>query len=427
MLLFFFAFIYPFVLENARMFETVASYGLVRILPIPKSVRFFEMLFFSVAAVYVLVKTFPSKNRFFSWKDLLAIFSSLIIGVFVSILNDNFRGTPFIVRFQVLWLLIIPYFIFYVFYFLEYSHRFFKACLNSLFFLGFLNALVGVFQFYFLGLMGDDVNGGMQDAHTFGNMMLLLILGVIIIKKLRKYFFIILVPLISFVGASSQKSYVVFLFLLFVFILAFADVKTKVIFIVSIMVTASLAVNFVIQNDPQIVDRFLALADFGIKNSGIGQSYSDIIDIHERYIFSYPFGLGIGSYANPVNYPSFLGDVDVPVSALFREKINNYGVITAFDMQVTYVSFLFIEIGCIGFFFIARFYYKILRSLIQKFRNEVNHIALFTAFGLLVPIISSLFTLLYSMEQISLIYPLMAMAGMLCQTVSTKDQVRIFS
>jgi hypothetical protein len=252
--------------------------------------------------------------------------------------------------------------------------------------------------------------------------MLLLVVGLFIIRKFRKYLLIILLPLVAFVGASSQKSYVVFVVLLLVYMIFFADVKTKLFFGIAVVVFGSFALNFVIQSDPQIVDRFLAIADFGMKNSGIGQSYANIIDIHNRYIFSYPFGIGIGNYANPINYPSFLGDVDVPVSALFREKITNYGVITAFDMQVTYVSFLLVEVGLVGFFFIASFYYKVLKTLIQRYRSEVNDMALFTAFGILIPIISSFFTLLYSMEQISLMYPLMAMAGMLCQTVLRKDQ-----
>lgn len=409
------------------MSEGVESYGLMRIIALPKSVRFVEILFFIGAALYVLIKTFPSSNLFFTWKELTAILIPMGIGVFIKLLNDDFRDVPISTSVQVAWVLLSPYLIFYIFHFFRFSERFFKIGVSTLFILGMLNAVAGVYQFHFLNLMGDDVNGAMQDAHTFGNLMLLLIIGLFIIKRFRKYLLLIVIPLLAFVGASSQKSYFVFVLLLLIYITFFAELKTKLIFGIAVMIFGSFAVNFVIQSDPQIVDRFLALADFGIKNSGIGQSYTNIVDIHDRYIFSYPFGLGIGSYANPINYPSFLGDVDVPVSALFREKINNYGVITAFDMQITYISFLLIEIGFIGFFFIGRFYYRILKTLIKKYKNELNDFALFTAFGLLIPIISSFFTLLYSMEQISLIYPLMALAGMLCQTISQQDQVEISS
>jgi hypothetical protein len=426
-LLFFFAFVYPFVLENARMFESVESYGLVRIIPLPKSIRFIEILFFLGMGMFVLLKTFPSSNAFFGWKELILIFISMAIGVFVKLLNDGFHQVPISTSIQVVWLLLGPYIIFFIFHLTRFSEQFFRTALFTLFALGMLNAVAGVYQFQFLGLMGDNVNGGMQDAHTFGNLMLLLIVGLFIVRRYRKYLLLILLPLIAFVGASSQKSYVVFVLLLLIYMISFADLKTKLFFGIAVIVFGSFALNFVIQNDPQIVDRFLAIADFGMKNSGIGQSYANIIDIHNRYIFSYPFGVGIGSYANPINYPSFLGDVDVPVSALFREKITNYGLITAFDMQVTYVSFLLVEVGFVGFFFIASFYYKVVKTLIRRYRSEVNDVALFTAFGILIPIISAFFTLLYSMEQISLMYPLMAMAGMLCQTAIRKDQAHTFS
>jgi hypothetical protein len=422
LLLFFFAFVYPFVLENARMFESVASYEQMRIIPLPKSIRFVEVLFFLGMGMYVLLKTFPSHNRFFSWKELSAVFISLGVGIFVKLLDDGFREVSLSTCFQVSWLLLVPYLIFFIFHSLNFSERFITVSFNSLFVLGLLNALAGVYQIQFLNLMGDDVNGAMQDAHTFGNFMLLLIIGLFMIRKVRKYLLLIIFPLLSFVGASSQKSYVVFLILLLVYVIFFAGIKFKIAFGIVVLVFGSLAFNFVIQNDPHILDRFLLVADIGIRNSGIGQSYTNIFEVHNRYIFSYPFGIGTGNYANPINYPSFLGDVNVPVSTLFREKINNYGIITAFDMQVTYISFLLIEVGFVGFFFIGRFYYKILSTLIRKYKKELNDLALFTAFGLLIPIISSFFTLLYSMEQISLIYPLMALAGMLCQTVSRQDQ-----
>jgi hypothetical protein len=424
--LFFFAFVYPFVLENARMFEGVESYGLMHIIPLPKSVRIVEILFLVGMGIYVLFKTYPSSNYFFTWKELFAIVVSITTGIFIKLLNDDFHEVPISTSIQVVWVLLCPYLLFFIFYFFTFSERFFRISVLSFFVLGIINAIAGVYQFQFLNSIGDDVNGAMQDAHSFGNVMLLLVVGLFIIRKFRKYLLIILLPLVAFVGASSQKSYVVFVVLLLVYMIFFADVKTKLFFGIAVVVFGSFALNFVIQSDPQIVDRFLAIADFGMKNSGIGQSYANIIDIHNRYIFSYPFGIGIGNYANPINYPSFLGDVDVPVSALFREKITNYGVITAFDMQVTYVSFLLVEVGLVGFFFIASFYYKILKTLIQRYRSEVNDMALFTAFGILIPIISSFFTLLYSMEQISLMYPLMAMAGMLCQTVLRKDQGHTF-
>jgi hypothetical protein len=427
LLLFFFAFVYPFVLENARMFEGVASYEQVRILALPKSIRFVEILFFLGMSVYVLFKTFPTHNRFFSWKELSAVFISLGVGIFVKLLDDNFREVSISTCIQVVWVLLVPYLIFFIFHSLSFSKRFIRVSVNCLFALGMLNALAGVYQVQFLNLMGDDVNGAMQDAHTFGNFMLLLIIGLFIIRKGRKYMLLIVFPLLAFVGASSQKSYVVFLILLLVYVIFFAGIKFRIAFVIVVLVFGSLAVNFVIQNDPHILDRFLLVADIGLRNSGIGESYANIFEVHNRYVFSYPFGIGTGNYANPINYPSFLGDVDVPVSTLFREKIKNYGIITAFDMQVTYVSFLLIEVGFIGFFFIGRFYYKILRTLIQKYKKELNDLALFTAFGLLIPIISSFFTLLYSMEQISLIYPLMALAGLLCQTVPRQDQEQLSS
>src|SRR5437763_15206846 len=87
-LLYFFAFVYPFVLENARMFESVESYGLVRIFPLPKSVRLIEILFFLIMGVYTLLKTYPSSNGFFRWKELVTIFVSMVVGIFVKLLND---------------------------------------------------------------------------------------------------------------------------------------------------------------------------------------------------------------------------------------------------------------------------------------------------------------------------------------------------
>lgn len=415
LLLFFFAFIYPFVLENGRMSESVDSYALVHILPIPKAVRYVEILFYVATAIYIFLLAFPATNKFFSWKDLSVIALSFIIGFFVFLLDEKFRSGNIGVRIQVTWLLVAPYLIFFIFYFFKFSDRFFNTCINAFFGIGIVNSLVGVFQFQALHLIGDDVNGAMQDAHTFGNTMLLVILGFIILKRLRKYFFLIIFPLIAFVGASSQKSYVVLLLLLLIYIFFFAALKTKLVIGLVVIVFGSFFINFVIQNDPQILERFVLLVDFGIRNSGIGQSYADIIEIHNRYIYSYPFGLGIGNYANPINYPSFLGDVDIPVSALFREKMTNYGVISAFDMQITYIGFLLVEVGFIGFFIISKFYYRILRSLLRLYRERKTDMALFGFFGLLIAIMSAFFTLLYSMEQISLIYPLMALAGMLCQ------------
>lgn len=426
-LLYFFAFIYPFVLENARMSEGVESYGLVRVIPFPKSIRFVEILFFTVMAIYVLFKTFPSSNKFFSWKELTAIFVSLFIGIVVSLLDDDFKGISFFTRFQVLWLLIAPYLIFFIFYFFKFSKRFFKISINGLFFLGILNAFIGVFQFFSLDLRGDDVNGGMQDAHTFGNLMLLMILWFIILKKYRRFFFLAIFPLIAFVGASSQKSYVVLLLLLFIYILFFSSLLTKITVGAAFFIFGSLFINFVLKNDPQILDRFFSLVEFGLRNSGIGESYTNIVEIHNRCFFSYPFGIGIGNFSNPINYSSFLGDVDVPVSSLFNEKMSNYGVITAFDMQITYIGFLFIEVGFLGVFFIGRFFYRILKKLIGAYRGYRNDTALFTFFALLIPIVSSFFTLLYSMEQITIMYPLMAVAGMLCQDVDPNDKEEIQS
>jgi hypothetical protein len=404
------------------MSEGVESYGLVRVLPFPKSIRFVEILFFTVMALYVLFKIFPSSNKFFSWKDLTAIFISLFMGVMVSLLNDDFKAISFFTRFQVLWLLIAPYLIFFIFYFIKVSKRFFRVSINGLFFFGILNSFIGGFQFFSLDLRGDDVNGAMQDAHTFGNMMLLMILGFIILKKFRKVFFLAIFPLIAFVGASSQKSYIVLLLLLIIYVFFFSSVTTKIIVGASTIIFGTFFINFVIKNDPQILDRFLILVDIGIKNSGIGDSYMNILEIHNRYFFSYPFGIGIGNFSNPINYSSFLGDVDVSVSSLFAEKMSNYGAINAFDMQITYIGFLLIEVGFLGVFFIGRFFYRILKKLLNVYRTYRNDAALFAFFALLIPIVSSLFTLLYSMEQITIMYPLMAIAGMLCQNIELHDK-----
>src|SRR3972149_7117045 len=68
-LLFFFTFIYPFLLENIRMFESVASYNVVRIIPLPKEVRYFEILFFIILALYVYLNNKHPGNGYMTGKE----------------------------------------------------------------------------------------------------------------------------------------------------------------------------------------------------------------------------------------------------------------------------------------------------------------------------------------------------------------------
>lgn len=415
-LLFFFTFVYPFLLENIRMFENVASYNVVRVIPLPKAVRYGEIIFFISLSLFVYFRRKRASAGFVTWKEITPLFASMVVGLFVALVAPGFDKTDFALRLQVLWLLLSGYVIFYIFYHVRIDSWVITWALRTLFAFGFVNALVGIVQMYAWGFLGDDVNGAMQDAHTFANVMLMIMVLLMVIKEARTYTPVMILPFIAFVGASSQKSYVVLIGIALMYFIFFTDWKTRMIVGISAIAFGSTIFAFVINEDPEILDRYSYFFELGVKNTGIARSYTDIVDIHNQYIFSYPFGIGDGNYANPVNYPSLLGEISVPVSQLFNEKISSDGkLFGAFDMQVTFFSFVFVEFGLVGGFLLYRFYGRVLKKLFELHGTTRDSLSLAVGLGLMIPLIASFFTLLYSMEQITIMYPLLALAGILCQ------------
>lgn len=427
-----FVLLYPFVLANSRMLDSIPGYYFFSIaLFYPKNIA----LIVWIIVVLVFYFFFGLKGTKYAPTYVLALIFSIVT------IGSLFSDIGLVYIFQGVVVFLFPFFIYNTIRGFDDIPVTFENALNKIVLYGFINIPFAVYAFLFFRDLGsefnpfDSINGLFSDSHQFAMynfFVSLLFWGLWVGKKKNRYiFFSFIFAGVGYFG-FNEKAFILFvLIFLPVVFLSIKKYRIGIILFSFILVYFSDLGNM--ENQEKFGLRLDLLRKTNISEIPIIKTYLEIPEIltsNPQYIV---FGSGWGGFGTPIAFSRIANGLLTNVA----QKYNYFSLYSSLNIEgseyiqqsaLDWSSTLFvgcvIEFGLFGTLLFFNLYRKLflLFKCITSSKKSYSYFGYAMKYYLILVLLLSLVTTYTSFEEVVVIIPMFVLTALTAEDKSYRKE-----